>query len=631
MVAPSGRGRPSRTGRRRPSPPPPSCSLGHGQRAAGAGRAEEPPSQTALAAPRSQIAGLSNTGQACPRLRGPLHCVQRYNRPIPEPGRSRAAPVRPSAYRRARKPTELDGSRTLSAEILAATGINAATLLPVRQVLRRLPHGRRVATCARTTSCASSSGPPRRGAARRVDLALPHLRDLLGPLPQRLRPGARHRRRARDEPRGRRRRPSRAASPPSTARSSRRSAANGRLHEIGHGHGVQAAQRRPHEGRHQRPRACSRRGKLSLRADRIEGVDEIKRIFDEVRGDAVSGTATTARPPRRRRLLPRLLAARHLARVRREPARRGRPRWASSITEIDDWSCCGASSGHTTDHLLGVALPARNLALAEAQGFDSVLAPCAACYNRLAAARLAVATEEGLAERMPDILGRPFANTVEVHNVVELLRDAAAAHRGEGGRDAARPTRSRASSSPPTTAACSCAPPRSAATTTPSSPPPWTRSSPPAAPTPVEWNMKVECCGGALQRQPHRLGRAPRAGDHRRRPRPRRRGHRRRLPAVPQQPRPPPEGDGRARRGADADALRHAAGRPRRRPAGRPLGLERHFVDTEPLLARLAKQAVEREAAEQKVKEEAAAKAAARAAKQKAAAAEPGAGDAAGR
>ena len=40
-----------------------------------------------------------------------------------------------------------------------------------------------------------------------------------------------------------------------------------------------------------------------------------------------------------------------------------------SLTEIPDWSCCGASSGHTTDHMLGVALPARNLAIAEEQGF----------------------------------------------------------------------------------------------------------------------------------------------------------------------------------------------------------------------------------------------------------------------
>ena len=56
------------------------------------------------------------------------------------------------------------------------------------------------------------------------------------------------------------------------------------------------------------------------------------------------------------------------------------------LREIDDWSCCGASSAHVADHLLGVALPARNLALAEAQGADEVLAPCAACYNRLSGA-----------------------------------------------------------------------------------------------------------------------------------------------------------------------------------------------------------------------------------------------------
>ena len=65
------------------------------------------------------------------------------------------------------------------------------------------------------------------------------------------------------------------------------------------------------------------------------------------------------------------------------------------LREIDDWSCCGASSAHVADHLLGVALPARNLALAEAQGADEVLAPCAACYNRLSGAAHAVADEPG--------------------------------------------------------------------------------------------------------------------------------------------------------------------------------------------------------------------------------------------
>ena len=40
------------------------------------------------------------------------------------------------------------------------------------------------------------------------------------------------------------------------------------------------------------------------------------------------------------------------------------------LWEIPDWICCGASAAHATDQLLGVALPAYNLALAEKEGLD---------------------------------------------------------------------------------------------------------------------------------------------------------------------------------------------------------------------------------------------------------------------
>ena len=53
------------------------------------------------------------------------------------------------------------------------------------------------------------------------------------------------------------------------------------------------------------------------------------------------------------------------------------------LQEIDDWNCCGASSAHAVDKELALALPARVLALAAEQGFDEVVVPCAACYNRL--------------------------------------------------------------------------------------------------------------------------------------------------------------------------------------------------------------------------------------------------------
>ncbi|MFC1958412.1 CoB--CoM heterodisulfide reductase iron-sulfur subunit B family protein [Chloroflexota bacterium] len=50
--------------------------------------------------------------------------------------------------------------------------------------------------------------------------------------------------------------------------------------------------------------------------------------------------------------------------------------------ELDDWTCCGASSAHTTNDGLAVALPARNLLIADRAGMDLVV-PCAACFQRL--------------------------------------------------------------------------------------------------------------------------------------------------------------------------------------------------------------------------------------------------------
>jgi heterodisulfide reductase subunit B len=52
------------------------------------------------------------------------------------------------------------------------------------------------------------------------------------------------------------------------------------------------------------------------------------------------------------------------------------------LCEIADWSCCGATAAHSTDELLGLALPARNLMLAVAAD-RPVLAPCAMCFNRM--------------------------------------------------------------------------------------------------------------------------------------------------------------------------------------------------------------------------------------------------------
>ncbi len=162
------------------------------------------------------------------------------------------------------------------------------------------------------------------------------------------------------------------------------------------------------------------------------------------------------------------------------------------LKEIDDWSCCGATSGHATNHLLSVSLPARNLALAEEQGMQEVLAPCAACFNRLAAASHAVRSDSVLEAKVKKILARPFANTVKVRSILELYRALVpqitekAAGRLEGMK-----------------VACyyGCLlvrPPELCTYDDPEQPTSMEEVCRATGATAVNWNMRTECCGGAF-------------------------------------------------------------------------------------------------------------------------------------
>jgi len=55
------------------------------------------------------------------------------------------------------------------------------------------------------------------------------------------------------------------------------------------------------------------------------------------------------------------------------------------LHELEDWTCCGASSAHCTNEDLAIDLAARNLAIAEKSDRE-LLVPCVACYSRFKAA-----------------------------------------------------------------------------------------------------------------------------------------------------------------------------------------------------------------------------------------------------
>jgi len=84
------------------------------------------------------------------------------------------------------------------------------------------------------------------------------------------------------------------------------------------------------------------------------------------------------------------------------------------LTEIPDWSCCGASAAHSTNEFLSLALPGRNLALAEQIGLDLVV-PCPLCFNRLKTTSYELKKEKG--EGFP----YAFSGTIKIWDLLDYL------------------------------------------------------------------------------------------------------------------------------------------------------------------------------------------------------------------
>lgn len=90
------------------------------------------------------------------------------------------------------------------------------------------------------------------------------------------------------------------------------------------------------------------------------------------------------------------------------------------LWEIPQWNCCGAFYAQKKSHLLEVALPARNLALAEKEGLD-VAVNCAACYSKMKAAREAVRKSEELRKKVEDTIEMEYKADSKVLSIIEVF------------------------------------------------------------------------------------------------------------------------------------------------------------------------------------------------------------------
>jgi heterodisulfide reductase subunit B len=91
------------------------------------------------------------------------------------------------------------------------------------------------------------------------------------------------------------------------------------------------------------------------------------------------------------------------------------------LKEIDDWVCCGATAAHSLNQKLAIALPARNLALAEDEGYLQMLAPCPMCSMQLLKARKVLAEDEALRRSVSEIVELEVRGDTQVLNLLQVF------------------------------------------------------------------------------------------------------------------------------------------------------------------------------------------------------------------
>ncbi len=91
------------------------------------------------------------------------------------------------------------------------------------------------------------------------------------------------------------------------------------------------------------------------------------------------------------------------------------------LVQVPDWNCCGASAAHNLSKELALSLPARILALAEKAGFDELVVPCAACYNKISVTKHELYEDVKLKERVKDIISMDYTGNIKILNVIQMI------------------------------------------------------------------------------------------------------------------------------------------------------------------------------------------------------------------
>ncbi len=91
------------------------------------------------------------------------------------------------------------------------------------------------------------------------------------------------------------------------------------------------------------------------------------------------------------------------------------------LKEIEDWNCCGATSASKTNDFLSVALPARNLGIADASGLSDIVIPCSSCYSRMLVSKKRLAEDTKLKDAINAGLSKKVEGKINIRSILEVL------------------------------------------------------------------------------------------------------------------------------------------------------------------------------------------------------------------
>jgi heterodisulfide reductase subunit B len=92
-----------------------------------------------------------------------------------------------------------------------------------------------------------------------------------------------------------------------------------------------------------------------------------------------------------------------------------------NLNELEDWNCCGATSASKTDDFLSVAMPARNLGIADNSGLSELVIPCSACYSRMLVAQHRLESNNRLKDEINAELPKKVKGNIRIMSILEVL------------------------------------------------------------------------------------------------------------------------------------------------------------------------------------------------------------------